>query len=396
MALTQSEEVEIDKLASFERMTIFAARAKRGAITAPLGIFFLAAIEIPYADPAAIVGWLSLMLFAEIAIYAAAASFIRHQCENEDSRWRLNLLVTLNAIIGVGWGSSVWFFYPTHELAFTANIATLAAVAGLSLLIMAPVRAAIIFFAIGLLLPPVIHAFAFVIPIQNFVVSGMTVLFVVQISYGFQAHNELKQSVRSWVLSKKLVENLARSEEALREKNARLEEVSTRLRELVIRDDLTGTFNRRFIYEEMGRHIQLKRRHNQPASLILLDLDHFKMVNDSMGHEIGDKVLTEVSTVLKHAARAGDLVARIGGEEFLVLLPMTSLGSAIAGAERLRQEIAAMEIEAGETKVQITASFGVSELRESDSVGDWVKRADQAMYLAKIAGRNCVEPSRLA
>jgi diguanylate cyclase (GGDEF)-like protein len=193
-------------------------------------------------------------------------------------------------------------------------------------------------------------------------------------------------------VSRKLVENLARSEEALREKNARLEEVSTRLRELVIRDDLTGTFNRRFIYEELGRHVQLKRRHNQTASLILLDLDHFKMVNDSMGHEVGDKVLAEVSTVLKRIARAGDLVARIGGEEFLVLLPMTNLESAIAGAERLRREIAAMEIEAVDTKVGITASFGLSELREMDSVGDWVKRADQAMYLAKIAGRNCIEP----
>jgi diguanylate cyclase (GGDEF)-like protein len=392
MALTKSEEVDIDKLASFERMRIFAARAKRGAITAPLGVFFLAAIEMPFSEPATVVAWLSLMLLAEMAIYGAASGFIRHQSETKSSHWRLNLLITLNAFIGAGWGSSVWFFYPTQELAFTVNLATLAAVAGLSLLIMAPVRPAILFFAIGLLLPPVIQAFVFDFPLRNFVISGMCVLFIIQISYGFQAHNELKQAVHSWVLNKKLVENLARSEEGLREKNARLEEISTRLRELVIRDDLTGTFNRRFIYEELGRHVQLKRRHNQTASLILLDLDHFKMVNDSMGHEIGDKVLVEVSAVLKRTARTGDLVARIGGEEFLVVLPMTNLESAIAGAERLRREIAAMEIEANGTKVRITASFGVSELREMDSVGAWVKRADQAVYLAKIAGRNCIEP----
>ena len=127
--------------------------------------------------------------------------------------------------------------------------------------------------------------------------------------------------------------------------------------------------------------------------MLFRSLDHFKMINDSLGHEIGDKVLVEVSASLKRTARTGDLVARIGGEEFLVLLPMTNLESAIAGAERLRREIAAIQIEAGGTKVGITASFGVSELRESDSVGDWVRRADQAMYLAKIAGRNCVEPS---
>ena len=237
MALTGSEEVEIEKLASFERMRIFTSRAKRGAVTAPLGIAFLALVQAPYCDATRILSWVCLMLVIEVGIYSAALAFDKRVNKANISFavtsvpvmnlpfinvpvMKLQVFMTL--VAGLGWGSSVWFFYSGQEVAYTANLATLTAVAGISMLVMTPIRSALILYSLGLVLPPIVQAYLLDHPAKNFVAGGLTVLFTVQISYGFQMLNELKQAMRSWVSNTKLIENLARSEEALREKNARL------------------------------------------------------------------------------------------------------------------------------------------------------------------------------
>lgn len=165
------------------------------------------------------------------------------------------------------------------------------------------------------------------------------------------------------------------------------------LRRIAERDQLTGALTRRGFLEKVEQEIARCRRHGNQASLLLVDVDHFKSVNDTWGHPAGDTVLRELAKVLEAAMRQGDLLGRIGGEEFAMLLPETGIEAALAAAERFRFAIATHPIAIGPCRtIAITASFGVSAL--DDSIPDaeqWIARADLPLYEAKRAGRDrCV------
>ncbi len=160
------------------------------------------------------------------------------------------------------------------------------------------------------------------------------------------------------------------------------------LRELAIRDPLTGTFNRRSLAESANKIIARARRGKSTASVIIMDLDHFKIVNDRYGHETGDRILRCVAERVMERIRAGsDTLFRYGGEEFVILLENTTLTDATQLAEQLRQEISQIRDDQVST---IEASFGCAELAADDDQDSWLNRADQALYQAKADGRNCV------
>ncbi|MYL24697.1 diguanylate cyclase [Halomonas alkaliantarctica] len=154
-----------------------------------------------------------------------------------------------------------------------------------------------------------------------------------------------------------------------------------------ITDHLTGAFNRKRFDEELSKALARRRRSGISTALILLDIDHFKPVNDTHGHAVGDKVLVELTNLIQSSLRVPDLLARWGGEEFVLLLPDTGLSEAHYLAERLRQLIAAH----GFSVVgAITASLGVTTLQSTDCTHSCMKRLDEALYRAKHAGRNQV------
>ena len=157
--------------------------------------------------------------------------------------------------------------------------------------------------------------------------------------------------------------------------------------ELAHTDSLTGLSNRRALMEELRREVERSQRYKHPLSLMLLDLDGFKQINDKLGHEVGDRVLAEVGKNLKATSRSSDQAGRWGGEEFVVLMPETTPEDAQQMAERLRQLL--MNIQLRELGA-VTASFGVSTLNPSDNPDSLIARADQAMYRAKSAGGNRV------
>jgi diguanylate cyclase (GGDEF)-like protein len=166
----------------------------------------------------------------------------------------------------------------------------------------------------------------------------------------------------------------------------------SRLRELSDRDGLTGLYNRRAA--EAGMQAQWKRwqRDRQPFALALVDLDHFKRINDQLGHPVGDEALAHAARVLQQAVRADDMVARFGGEEFIVLMPGANLAPAHALGERLCQRLRQQPLSAGDSVISITASVGVAEVVQPDADAIQVlRRADQALYRAKAAGRDRVE-----
>ncbi len=155
-------------------------------------------------------------------------------------------------------------------------------------------------------------------------------------------------------------------------------------------DVLTGLRNRRAFQQHVAVEMSRSNRYGSAMGLLLIDVDHFKIINDTHGHAGGDRVLATLGAILRDKLRIPDIPARWGGEEFVVALPSTDLvGSEIAG-ERLRAAVAAAVIQYGDATIPVTISVGVSTLRDGESLESLTERADQAMYAAKIKGRNCV------
>ena len=160
---------------------------------------------------------------------------------------------------------------------------------------------------------------------------------------------------------------------------------------LATTDGLTSLLNRRAFSEIVGRELQRCDRCSTPASLLLLDLDHFKVINDTRGHAAGDAVLAAIGKLLRAEARPYDVIARWGGEEFVVALPGADAAGARSSAERLRIAIAQLVVRDGAGEpIPLTASIGVAERRSHEPLDVTVDRADRAMYCAKIGGRNRV------
>ncbi|MEG3178904.1 sensor domain-containing diguanylate cyclase [Sphingomonas sp. RB3P16] len=163
-------------------------------------------------------------------------------------------------------------------------------------------------------------------------------------------------------------------------------------------DHLTGALTRRGFVDQAEKEIERASRYGRATSLVMLDVDHFKRVNDTYGHAIGDQVLQQIARIAEVALRPSDLFGRLGGEEFALLLPETNGTAAVIAAERLRQEIAnhPMTCPDGST-LHITASFGVAELSAStSSLTEWLARADTMLYEAKSNGRNCTRLAEVA
>jgi diguanylate cyclase (GGDEF)-like protein len=172
-------------------------------------------------------------------------------------------------------------------------------------------------------------------------------------------------------------------------KNRALAEVSSR-------DSLTGLYNRWYVIEKIDSEINRAIRHGSPMSLLMLDIDHFKRINDTWGHAAGDEVLKGVGRLLRDSCRVYDVPGRYGGEEFCIVLPETQLGNTEVVAERIRKRFESTELTCGGEAVVVTASIGIAGMDESASneilsPAALIDRADRALYSAKSRGRNRIE-----
>ena len=169
------------------------------------------------------------------------------------------------------------------------------------------------------------------------------------------------------------------------------ERMTKELRRLSQTDPLTGAANRRVLMDLLREEFARTKRYRRPLSLLMLDLDRFKRVNDRYGHEAGDDVLKRFVEVSDQALRASDCLARMGGEEFAILLPETELEAAIGLAERLRRSVAALQFSANGAQFRVTVSIGVATSNVLDTAeNQLLTRADKCLYAAKHAGRDCV------
>jgi diguanylate cyclase (GGDEF)-like protein len=172
-------------------------------------------------------------------------------------------------------------------------------------------------------------------------------------------------------------------------KNRLLSEVSSR-------DALTGLYNRWFVIEKIDSEMNRALRHGSPMSLLMLDIDHFKRVNDTWGHGAGDQVLQAIGKLLRDSCRVYDVPGRYGGEEFCIVLPETKPGNTGVVAERIRSRLESTELPCGDTSIVMTASIGIAGLDQPEgtdilSPAALIDRADRALYSAKSRGRNRIE-----
>ena len=171
----------------------------------------------------------------------------------------------------------------------------------------------------------------------------------------------------------------------------RMRDYNNQLQDLASHDPLTRVFNARAYYGACDQQIHASQRGNQPFSVLFIDLDHFKSINDNYGHAVGDDVLRTVAQTIRQTVRRSDIAGRIGGEEFSVFLPNTQVQGAEQLAETLRQAIEAIHIEVAGVRLKITASIGVAAKRfDQETMQAIQQHADQAMYEAKRGGRNRV------
>lgn len=188
------------------------------------------------------------------------------------------------------------------------------------------------------------------------------------------------------VANQRLQADLSAAQDEIQRQRQRLETLSAEART----DQLTGLPNRRSFNEELSRRFDQWRRHKIPLSLVIIDLDRFKQVNDGYGHSVGDQVLHWSGALVHKALRQMDMAARYGGEEFAAILPGAMLHDAVKVAERIRQAIAAQPFRDDERVLTVSVSIGVASALAGDDSARLIERADEALYAAKDHGRNCV------
>jgi diguanylate cyclase len=233
------------------------------------------------------------------------------------------------------------------------------------------------------------------------------------IGNNFSTHNDFS-SIKTVVLKKigNITKNIRKkrgqdllrlkeTEEALKHMNAQLETIKneatvikTRASEIEydsVRDSLTGLYNRKAYDQKITEMLAHVSRYNATSCLMVCDIDHFKKINDTFGHRVGDRALKKIASLLKERLRTNDFIARYGGEEFAIILPYTNLDGALQAGEGLRSYISESTFSYSKQTIPLTISLGISIFRKDDDDNTVFERADNALYLAKRTGRNCIK-----
>ena len=206
----------------------------------------------------------------------------------------------------------------------------------------------------------------------------------------------IAREITEIINTKNELENLNKKlEETVTIRTRELEDANKELLKLALIDHLTGLQNRRYFYEHANRFLTLAKRLKTPVSLIYIDLDYFKQINDTYGHTCGDQVLKKFASILKQINRESDIVSRFGGEEFVLLLNSTSTQNAIKIAKRIQETIKNHNFIFEENKINITISIGIASYTEDyQDIDKLISLADKALYSAKNKGRNRIEISK--
>jgi diguanylate cyclase (GGDEF)-like protein len=380
--LGPEDEAEVDKLCM---RTLF-ERARLAAMLAPFGTLFIAWLVLDIAPFSLVLTWVLLNCVPDAVTFVLSSRWLRHPPPHERIPHVLNWQIVLRVVQGLSWGMALVLFHTGGHVELINELVillVLISISAVSVTNMAPSFVTMLTFCAAILFVPFVHFLMQGEALYLNLAVGLVILFMVEMQIGWDAWRQFREGVRQLVLNRRI-----RRELELR--NAQLDALNRDLQVMAIHDQLTGLYNRHFIVEQLERQRELFQRHGSLCSIVLLDIDHFKQVNDRFGHAVGDEVLREFSRRIESLLRQGDMLGRYGGEEFLLVLPMADSEAAAKLAERVRQRVEETPLVEGAQTIYGTASFGVAQLAVGEGVDDWLERADQALYRAKSLGRNRV------
>lgn len=355
-------------LARSERVGM-AYRLLPGGIGASIGVGVLLAIGLMgHVAEHKLVIWVAILLLISIARLVNLRAWQKSQNPHHP-HW-VSYFYLGAAASGLSWGLAGFWLFPADsngQMLMTFALGGIAA-GGMSTLGVLPRAYAI--FLLSSVLPFTLRLF--MQPGANYTLMGL--MSIVFIAFLFTAS---RRASSVYIESQRL-----------RFENEDITEKMHALATTAITDPLTGAYNRNMLNVTLPSEMERARRHNAPLAIILLDIDHFKRVNDTHGHQVGDRTLVWLTQRIRSQLREADLLFRWGGEEFMVVTPNTDLAAACLVADRMRREIEQSPLEPAGT---ITCSLGCSQFCTDDTTDTFIQRADRALYAAKDNGRNCVK-----
>ncbi|MBV2163085.1 MAG: GGDEF domain-containing protein [Comamonas sp.] len=367
-----------------ERMHQYMARQRILVAAGPIASAYQVFTKWQVADPQLLFAWWLTLLCVDAVTVIHTTLYLRQAAPPSPAAmasWR-NRQIALQSLAGLIWGGSALLNYDLHTIDMPAAL-VLVTVSTVAVIALLPFRRAAFSWLLSVWVIPLFLLLSTGTPGHIHLALGICLLVGTQGLYFMNASHHLIDSLRKQFKADAL-------SKALRESAERIHELATR-------DDLTGLYNRRQGMKLLGDWMGQPRQRapggmaeRDSLGLLLLDVDFFKRVNDSHGHPAGDEVLREVARRLRSAVRDGDTVARVGGEEFMVLLPSVGADMALELAQRLRTCVAHQPVQLPDTALDVTISIGVAVTHSAEGIEAAIARADKALYAAKEGGRNRV------
>ena len=353
---------------------------------APFAMLFLCWLEKDVVSMSLILGWAIIHTVPNSFSFFISSRLLQHPPPDERMPYWHNWQILIGTVLGLSRGVAVLFFHVEGANSFVNDLSVLTvliAVSAVSIANTAPSFRTLVGYSSCILLIPAAYYFWLGDAQHVLFAFGLILLWTVALEVGRDAYEQFADGLRSGVINQEISRQLDM-------RNRQLDELNRQLSTMATHDKLTGLFNRHFVVEQLERQHDLFVRYGTACSIVLLDIDYFKNVNDRHGHSVGDHVLVAFSRCIEGQLRHGDVFARYGGEEFMLVLPMTDLNAALHLADRIRSILADAPLIDQPVSLNITASFGVAQIGTGDTVANWLNRADQALYMAKANGRNCV------
>ena len=371
------DEASIHRAVFEDRVAQFMVRERNVSISGPLVSAYAAFLHYGAIDLHILILWWLALLLCDGTTFITSSLYLHRPKKDQALQW-LKRVFWAQSCAGVVWGLSVFLFKVPgdfkHELYTLVILVAVSSVTSVALL---PFRSAFIGFLLGIWAFPFLYFLylgeIFYLNLAiGIVIMGLTLIGYQSISTR-QFVDGIEQKLRASMLANQLDRALQK------------------LEKLAIYDELTSVYNRRFGLDSLQKEKRLQERLHHPLSIAMIDLDHFKSINDNYGHAAGDQALICFAQCVTSELREGDTFFRYGGEEFLLLMPNTSLDQAMVVAERLRTAIYAAQSPPCCSEIKLSASIGIAETPAHENIEKAIDRADKAMYAAKQNGRNRVE-----
>ena len=363
---------------SLHLVELYLKRSRFAVMHTILLYFFVAYCFYGAAETSRVVAWLIYMLAIDMLILMHVNSYDTNQVTDVESKNYQYRQILLHLFSGAVWSAAGFLLInDTTPIMLVYLFFTISGI--------------LISLAVSIMAPSMFGLSAYTLSAGSFTVHytwqhfdtlylffwGAIALMMTVLQIGYDAHKQYKRYIKVLMLNSFMNNKLNANNQVLNQ-HANV-------------DELTGLNNRRFILEDYYSKVSAAKRYLQPLSILLIDIDYFKKVNDQFGHPIGDEVLMSVAVDLENGLRESDLIGRYGGEEFLALLPMADLIEAQIIAERLRAQVADSVIFQEKYGFRVTVSIGLAELSMKETELELIARVDKALYTAKNNGRNRVE-----